>query len=214
MNIVSKQRLFYSFPQIDRLGHLATEPMYLRNMFPQDQYEYHFFIPPVQKQTKMNRAVFDIATRGANLIETEDDEFLFASFKSGLDVGLVEQDGDLYVMYDGSQFHNEFVKFFRSTPLSHFSELSAEEKSRGKDLERRMGIPDGAPVVTMNVRERGFHANLPYHSFRNADIENYVAAVEYLLNLGIFVVRIGDKLGKQLHGLPGNFIDAPFHPCY
>jgi putative glycosyltransferase (TIGR04372 family) len=62
----------------------------------------------------------------------------------------------------------------------------------------------------LHVREPGYLPHLSYHSFRDADIFNYIPAIKYLTDLGYYVVRIGDKSMKRLPDLSEKFIDGPF----
>jgi len=70
------------------------------------------------------------------------------------------------------------------------------------DVRRRaslIGIPAERPIVTLHVRESGYKASLGYVDrekdvARNARIETYLPAVDWLVSRGYTVVRFGDPL--------------------
>ena len=61
----------------------------------------------------------------------------------------------------------------------------------------------GGPIVTMHARESGYLSSLGYQETpkeqdRNVDIETYIPAMEFLVDHGYVVVRIGDPTMKPL----------------
>jgi putative glycosyltransferase (TIGR04372 family) len=61
----------------------------------------------------------------------------------------------------------------------------------------------GRPIVTMHARESGYLSSLGYKETqkerdRNVDIETYIPAIEFLVDHGYVVVRIGDPTMKPL----------------
>jgi putative glycosyltransferase (TIGR04372 family) len=63
-------------------------------------------------------------------------------------------------------------------------------------------------------REPGYLPDPEYHAYRDANIDNYVPAIEYLLGKGYYVIRLGDKTMKPLPPISDRLIDSPFHPMY
>jgi len=51
--------------------------------------------------------------------------------------------------------------------------------------------------VCLHLRESGFHKDFNRRKYRNATIENYIPAINFLLDNGIGVIRIGDESMKQ-----------------
>ena len=210
----SKQNLYFSLTNADRLGHLSTELFYIRNIYPAEQYNYNIFVPKLSTLGRMNTFMFNKVTEGMNIIETDDENVIMAAYKSGPEVTTEIRGNDLYVLLDGNQIYNTFLNHIKDSGPNFYYQLTQEELLEGLKLRREFGIPDNAPIVTLHVRDRGFLPHLNYHSFRDANIENYIPAIEYLLSLGIYVVRIGDPSMKKIQGLPPNFIDAIHHPSY
>ena len=79
--------------------------------------------------------------------------------------------------------------------------LSFTHEEEGKAILRlrELGIPWGAKWVYLIVRDHAKHPQLPYHSYRNTDIDTYEAAVWALIKRGYYVVRMGKKVAKKMH---------------
>ena len=87
----------------------------------------------------------------------------------------------------------------RTTP--HLEFTSAEEM-KGLELLRQFGVPSGAEYVCFIVRDSGYLKTLygdlgDYHSFRNADINNFLFAAEELTKFGVYVFRMGAVVEKE-----------------
>jgi putative glycosyltransferase (TIGR04372 family) len=88
----------------------------------------------------------------------------------------------------------------RTTP--HLEFTSAEEM-KGLELLQQFGVPSGAEFVCFIVRDSGYLKTLygdlgEYHSYRNADINNFMLAAEELTKFGVYVFRMGSVVEKQL----------------
>jgi putative glycosyltransferase (TIGR04372 family) len=101
-------------------------------------------------------------------------------------------------------------------PQLHFSE---EEHQRGQNLLRKIGIPEGTPHICFFAKDR-MYADSPAtkldpdsywgsRDFRNCEITNYLPAVKFLAEQGIYSVRMGiHQPEKQLPtGLDQKIID-------
>ncbi|MEQ8815097.1 MAG: TIGR04372 family glycosyltransferase [Thalassobaculum sp.] len=75
-----------------------------------------------------------------------------------------------------------------------FFTLDAELKARGDAVLAELGVPAGAPIVTLHVREAGYNDRRMHGQMRlrDAEIATYGAAVEWLGKAGFHVVRLGD----------------------
>ena len=76
--------------------------------------------------------------------------------------------------------------------------FTADEELRGRDALRAMGIPEDGRFICLIVRDEMYlkvtapgGRRFDYHSFRDADIANYVKAAERLGDLGYYVLRMG-----------------------
>jgi putative glycosyltransferase (TIGR04372 family) len=87
----------------------------------------------------------------------------------------------------------------RTTPHLEFT---AAEKAEGLELLRQFGVPSGAEYVCFIVRDSGYMKTLygdlgDYHSYRNADINNFMLAAEELTKFGVYVFRMGAVVEKE-----------------
>lgn len=76
-------------------------------------------------------------------------------------------------------------------------------------MRMEMGIPEGDWFMCLHVREGGFHGDWGNSKYRNADISNYIKAIEYVTDKGGWVVRLGDSSMKKLPNIE-RVIDYPF----
>lgn len=91
------------------------------------------------------------------------------------------------------------------TPLQ--VSLTAKKRSSAERQRVLMGLPADAWFVCLHVRESGFHND--QYSERNANILNYVAAIEEITSRGGWVVRMGDATMRKMPVME-RVIDYPF----
>ena len=87
----------------------------------------------------------------------------------------------------------------RTTPHLEFT---SDEEIKGLELLRQFGVPSGAEYVCFIVRDSAYLKTLygdlgDYHSYRNADINNFMLAAEELTKFGVYVFRMGSVVEKQ-----------------
>ncbi len=82
--------------------------------------------------------------------------------------------------------------------------IDPRDESRGKDILKKWGMPDGAWFVALHVRE--YDAYTPNHNrlraAPNADISTYLPAIRAIIARGGWVIRMGDSSMSELPGLP------------
>jgi len=93
--------------------------------------------------------------------------------------------------------HNLFIRY-----PPHLQFTSAEEKKGATEL-KNLGIIEGKSFVCLLVRDsayldKEFPGDWSYHNFRDANIDNYILAVEELVRRGYFVIRMGVIVNKPL----------------
>jgi putative glycosyltransferase (TIGR04372 family) len=76
--------------------------------------------------------------------------------------------------------------------------LSDEDLREVQPQVQALGLSDGQPIVTLHVREAGYKASTGVEdrakdTVRNARIESYLPAIDWLVSHGYTVVRIGDS---------------------
>ncbi|MGM4932802.1 TIGR04372 family glycosyltransferase [Tardiphaga sp. 619_E2_N8_5] len=86
-------------------------------------------------------------------------------------------------------------------------EMSPEDKARGHQLLREAGIPEGAWIVGIHIREGGFHGDGAgsTRQHRSADIASYLPAVQEITSRGGWVIRLGDKSMSPFPVMPQVF---------
>ncbi|MCX7121841.1 MAG: TIGR04372 family glycosyltransferase [Gammaproteobacteria bacterium] len=116
----------------------------------------------------------------------------------------------------GEKYNTPFKKIYQgsggdSNRWNYFSKkrqflsFTEKEKLKGEALKRQLGIPADKPFVCLLVRDsRYLQIHMPqsedwkYHEYRNANIENYFPAIEFLTKNGFYVVRMGKHVDCQL----------------
>ena len=83
--------------------------------------------------------------------------------------------------------------------------LGRQERDTLGVLLEQLGLPPQAWYVCLHVRESGFHGkwNKTYPSARDANIEDYQAAIAAIVKRGGWVIRMGDASMKPLKPMPG-----------
>jgi len=81
--------------------------------------------------------------------------------------------------------------------------LSDEDYKKGKEILKKMNIPDDAWYVTLHVREGKGHKN------RNSNPLTYIKTINEITSRGGFVIRVGDNSMTPLPKVKG-LIDYPF----
>lgn len=81
------------------------------------------------------------------------------------------------------------------------------------ELYNRLNIPSNKKLAILHARDSGW-IDLPYHDYRNSDINNYIDAIKLLESENWFVVRIGDPSMEKLVYESPNLIDLPHMPLF
>lgn len=87
--------------------------------------------------------------------------------------------------------------------------IGKEKRLSAERRRRQMGLPDDAWFVCLHVREPGFHNDYDIATERNANIINYIGAIEEITRRGGWVVRMGDATMTKLPTME-RVIDYPF----
>ena len=82
--------------------------------------------------------------------------------------------------------------------------ISETDMSKGLDMLKKWSLPSNTWFVCLHVREGG-DTNLRT-SGANADITNYIRAIEFIKSRGGWVIRMG-HLGMKSIGPLANFFD-------
>jgi hypothetical protein len=88
--------------------------------------------------------------------------------------------------------------------------FTEEEHDVARKRMQAMGIPEGAKVACLLVRDGAYQRRLPgaYHlPYRNADIDSYRLAANFLADQGWYVLRMGHIVEKPLSWQSDRIID-------
>lgn len=107
----------------------------------------------------------------------------------------------LFYAHAAAKIQGEWERSQRSPLLTLHSH---QRKGIGAIL-KTLGIPENAWYVCLHVRESGFHNkwNRIYPSARDANVDDYSAAMQAIIERGGWVIRMGDASMKLLHPVPG-----------
>jgi putative glycosyltransferase (TIGR04372 family) len=121
------------------------------------------------------------------------------------------------------------VNIFGRLPLEDSAsssqfEFSDLEDGQGLRWLKEHGWNSKDPIVCLIVRDAAYLANDPshgggkrsaakawsYHSYRDSDIDDYVQGIQWLLDQGVFVIRMGKLAEKKVLLENPSFLDYPF----
>ena len=211
MKMICKQRkkVIYALKLIDRIGELVSEIFMLRNIFDDEEYDFVILTSP-PSNPRVNKACYDFVMRGLTVCHPPSDKV----YNWPTDKGIQETDGNIYVYLSLLELQHSFIQKVKSRKPSFYYSLTDKDIERSNRLRDIFEIPRDAPIVTLHNRESGYLPKLTYHSYRDANIENYIPAIEYLVGRGYYVIRLGDKSMKPLPRISDRVIDMPFHRYY
>lgn len=186
-----------------RLGHLAlnTDLFFRRRQLYQ---EYQSVVPIFVVGRVANRQLLTMWKRYGIFIESrllrvmlEYTQFLWIKTK----------------FYDPLEINSQEFEEYNSTQPT--LKLTQDEKIRGEAGLKAMGIdPNKDWFVCIFARdpvyletEFGVQKDWSYHDYRNSDIDMFKLAIDYIVGLGGFVIRLGHHVAKPLGYHHPNVID-------
>lgn len=113
------------------------------------------------------------------------------------------------MQFDVSHFvtHNSTAKYYEV--VSSWGDrkpiltLPASIEQQGREALQKLGMPKNAWFVCLHVREGGYAPKTnAIHSYRNANIQNHLKAIETITSAGGWVIRMGDRSMQKLPPLP------------
>ncbi|NWH04965.1 TIGR04372 family glycosyltransferase [Desulfobacter latus] len=194
----------YMLLNINRIGHMTMELFFA--LQPQIENPETTLICHPSNRAPCNMAMYKILQRYYHIkpIDNFDEVANSRSVKS-------ENGKQLRVI----TFHPPYELFrfyyrWRNNEITpRFYKFTKEEIDTGHKIYEIFKIKDASKIVTLHVREDGYIPQLSYHTYRSADIRTYEKAIDYLIETGHTVVRIGDPSMKKLQPRD-NLIDLPF----
>ena len=113
------------------------------------------------------------------------------------------------------------------TPRSGMIPFLPSEDEQGLTWLKRQGWTDGEPFVCLLVRDSAFLTRDPlqnkldtrnssekwsYHDYRDSNIEDYVPAMEWLADQGVWVLRMGKIMERPIPTKHSRIVDYAFDP--
>jgi putative glycosyltransferase (TIGR04372 family) len=98
-------------------------------------------------------------------------------------------------------------------------EFTHSEENEVRKWLRRYRIQEGEPFVCLLVRDSAYlthntlHANsydYSYHDYRDSGIDSYNDAIKWLVNNGVYVIRMGKEMNKPITIAHPKIIDYAF----
>ena len=87
---------------------------------------------------------------------------------------------------------------------------------KSEDILAKLNVDKNARIVCIHVRDSAFHSDKKRKNYRklnqekNANIENYYEAINYLLDKGYYVFRMGLVAEKKMQIFKKKFFDLPY----
>lgn len=174
----------------ERLGHLALNTdLFLRRLklglLPSDVHYIFFVYSPA------NRQIVKMFKRHLNIVESEFLSKLLSPF------GILNTRFYQHLPFIG----NEYMEFNQCDAVLSFTQ---EEESVGYEKLSEMGIGRNDWYVCIFSRDHAYYkafspyADRRFSDHRNADIDTYNKAIQYIIDCGGYVVRMGSCVEKPL----------------
>ncbi|GIK80190.1 MAG: hypothetical protein BroJett024_12950 [Alphaproteobacteria bacterium] len=225
----------------EALGHAILDPYYFLALRRNRDDHIVFVGPPRSAYRAASATCLQIAEQYGDYVESDDDFLLNLSWMSMGTLTAGALTFRLETEVAAQQDQDAAARAFGTEPtdivIEHYWSLLREAVLRSRDAQdafahnrwhmqlppafaeagrafcSRHGIVLDRPLVVLHARDHGYH-RIEKQDFRNAEIANYLPAVEHLLGLGYQVIRIGDTNMRRLP-VPGpGFHELPFMDGY
>jgi len=201
----------------DRIGHLACEiePLLRLNVDKNDC--LYLFLSTGQNIA--NHYLYDLIKFHTNVVEDSFFHHLYITRPTLLnDFFFAEYPYDVNSRMRGVKaseintngFKNLVNIYQNSEPALVIPE---EDVNFGWEFLKNYGITPQEKIVCFHVRDNAYlsgkfpEKNFSYHNFRDADVQTYLPAIEYLIEQGYKVVQIGASTNQKLAIESNHYID-------
>ena len=85
-----------------------------------------------------------------------------------------------------------------------FKDFTSNNLEFGRMELKNLGVPESCPYICFHAREASYlkthnpEVDWDYHFYRNADINNYIPAVERIVSKGYYALRMGRFVSKKI----------------
>jgi len=205
-----RRTLVYILAQVDRLGHAAMEPFFLKNLYG-GQYDRIVLVTGEGGGAGYNPFILRCPGPEFVHVPTADPILPLLGF---LDGGIL----DLKLFHLCLASPQRVVRDFgrhavAGGEIRHF-ELPDAIRESGEKFLTAVGMPEGTPFVVLHTRDMSYLPEKAHHAFRCADIRTYAPAIRRITEAGYWVFRLGDPNGIPMTDPPAEAVDISRHPAY
>ena len=186
--------------RVDRLGHLALNTHLFFIRLPKFRDTNFKIISPSKTNTIIaNKVLFKMFSvsmskvQNINLYSSNLLYYIATVFQNKLlEIGLIH-------IMDYTSRESEFSNFYKSVSFSQ------EQIYCAKKTLFNMNIQDTDKLVCVYARDSSYlkvkfpNNDWNYHNYRDSNIEDYSKAIEYLIELGYTVIRVGSEFSSPLN---------------
>lgn len=199
------RNLIYILAQVERIGHLAMELLFLNTLYGEDFDRIVVVTGPLD-QPGVNPAVLEVPGPRVAHVETDDRLLPLLGF---LDGGMLDMKVLHLLLAQPQRLTRDFGRAVTGgRPPAHF-ELPERLGALGDAWLRGQGMDPADPFVLLHVRDASYLPEKAHHLFRCADIRRYHKAIDRLVAAGYRVFRLGDTSSPPLTHPSGRVIDVP-----
>jgi len=205
-----KRTLVYILAQVDRVGHAAMEPFFLKTLFG-PHYDRILLITGQGEGAGYNPFILQCPGAEFVHVQTSDPILPMLGF---LDGGVLDLKLFHLCLASPQRVIRDFGRHVTAGGEIRYFELPEAIRVTGEAFLKQVGVPTGTPFVVLHARDMSYLPEKAHHAFRCADIRTYGEAVRRFVDAGYWVFRLGDKGSVPLEGLPEQVVDLPRHPGY
>ena len=209
-----KRNLVYVLSQVNRIGQLSSELLYLKTLCG-EHYDRIIIVTGPTNSIGVNPNVFKIVGSKFIHICTDDPVIpMLGLFNTETTNGITRLEGMDFLIVNAWGLWSLFKKFIASGKQFASFSLPNSMRLKGESWMKNAGMDITTPTVLLHVRDKGYMPELSYHGHRCANIENYRPAINFLEDQGYQIVRLGDQSNPPITGYSKAVIDLPFHEDY
>lgn len=202
--------LVHILPASSRFAHMVLEPWALHAMYG-DEFDEIVVVIRDRRLMPYGKGVHAIASTVVSFVETKSDLVI----KLGHFDAPRMENGPLCIhLQSAPELLKDLWRHRRAGKPARYLSPPRGLEDRAKTFLTGLGVAPDDPIVTLHIREDSYLSSHRYHNFRNMTPSQYKPAVQYLLNQGLWVFRLGDKTSSPLEIDHPRFVDLPFLDGY
>lgn len=205
-----KKTLVYILAQVERIGHAAMEPLFLKTLY-SHQYDRIVVVTGKGSGAGYNPFVLQCVGPEFVIIETDDEVLPLLGF---LDNAIHDLQLFDLCLASPQRLIRDYGRYVTSGGEIKFFDLPEPIERIGEEFLTILEKPENAPFVLLHIREANYLPEKDFHSFRCSNVPNYTDAIKEFISAGFWVFRIGDSQSTPLAGLPPQVVDIARHEAY